>query len=202
MPAGFHEVQFPTDISHGSIGGPEFSTEVVMLNSGYEQRNQNWTYPRERWQVAYGVRTKSQLDALREFFYARRGMAYGFRFKSHDDYEASDVEIGTGDGTTSEFQLIKTYTSGNYTMDRKITKPVSGTVSIYIDSALQSSPGDYTIDLTTGIVDFLVAPGSGEVVMATFEFDIPMRFDTDHLAVNLQSYLARAADVPIVEIRL
>ena len=202
MSQDFHEIQFPTDISYGSTGGPEFNTEVIILGSGYEKRNINWTYPRERWQIAYGVKTAEQLQTLRDFFYARQGRAIGFRFKNHDDYTATNQEIGQGDGSTTQFQLIKTYTSNSNTFDRKITKPVDGTVSIYIDSVLKSSPADYTLDTTTGIVTFTSAPGSGEVITATFEFDIPVRFDTDYLPVNLQDYQLRAADVPIVEIRV
>jgi uncharacterized protein (TIGR02217 family) len=202
MAAGFHEVQFPTDISYGSTGGPEFSTEIVVLASGHEQRNINWTYPKERWDVAYGVKEQSDLDALRTFFYARQGRAYGFRFKNHDDYQGSAEELGEGDGSTTEFQLVKAYTSGGESTSRKITKPVSGTVEIYLDSALQSDPTDYSIDLTTGIVTFVAAPSSGEVITATFDFDVPVRFDTDFLPVMLSTYNARSATVPIVEIRV
>jgi len=202
MADAFHEVQFPTDISHGSTGGPEFNTEVVILSSGFEKRNINWTYSRERWQVAYGVTTQALLDTLRHFFYNRKGRAIGFRFKNHDDYQGTDEELGEGDGSTEAFQLVKIYSSGSETFTRKITKPVSGSVSIYIDSAEQSDPTDYSIDLTTGIVTFVSAPTSGEVITATFEFDIPARFDTDYLPVVLANYEARSADVPVVEIRV
>lgn len=198
----FHEVQFPTDISYKSIAGPEFNTEVVILGSAFEKRNINWTYPRERWQVAYGVKTKALLDTLRTFFYARQGRAYGFRFKNHDDYQGTDEELGTGDGSDTTFQLVKIYSSGGNDFTRKITKPVSGTVTVYIDSVEQSDPGDYSVDLTTGIVTFTSAPGSGETITATFEFDIPVRFDTDYLPAEFSTYEARAADVPILEIRV
>lgn len=195
----FHEVQFPTDIAYGSSGGPEFSTEVIQLGSGYEKRNQNWTYPRERWNVGYGVKTKTQLSTLRTFFYARRGRVYGFRFKNHDDYQATGVQIGEGDGTTDEFQLVKTYTSGGETFTRKIAKPVSGTVHIYVDSV---ETFGFTVDTTTGVVTLSSTPDSGEVITADFEFDVPVRFDTDHLPVDFTSYEVRAADVPVVEIKV
>ena len=42
----FVEVQFPTDISYGSSGGPEYATDIVATNSGYEQRNINWAQAR------------------------------------------------------------------------------------------------------------------------------------------------------------
>lgn len=199
MANDFHEIQFPTDISYGSQGGPEFSTEIVQLGSGHEQRNQNWTYSRERWNVAYGVTTADLLAALIDFFYARKGRAIGFRFKNHDDYQGTDEELGDGDGSTVDFQLVKVYGTGSETYTRKISKPITGTVTIYVDGTPE---GGVTIDYETGIVTFSVAPSSGEVVTATFEFDVPARFDVDHLPVNLDTYEARSADVPIVELML
>lgn len=197
----FHEVRFPEDISAGSIGGPEFRTEVVVLASGHEQRNQEWTQERERWNVAYGVRTTEQMTTLIEFFKARRGRLYGFRFKNPDDYAATLETLGTGDGSTTEFQLVKTYTSGGETHTREITKPVSGTVEVFVDS-VQQSESEVSVDTTTGIVTVASPPGSGEVVTATFEFDVPVRFDTDYLPIDLTAPEARATDVPVVEIRI
>jgi uncharacterized protein (TIGR02217 family) len=197
----FHEIQFPTDISYGSTGGPEFSTEIVVLSSAHEKRNINWTYPRERWQVAYGVKGQSDLDALREFFYVCKGRAIGFRFKNHDDYQGTTEKLGDGDGSTVAFQLVKIYTSGGETLTRKITKPVDGTVSVFIDDVEQGE-SIWSIDLTTGIITLDTAPSSGEVVSATFQFDVPMRFDTDYFPVNLANLQARAADFQVVEIRI
>ena len=48
----FIETQFPTDISYGSSGGPEYATDVVISQSGAEQRNVNWTQARARFTVA------------------------------------------------------------------------------------------------------------------------------------------------------
>ena len=122
--------------------------------------------------------------------------------KENDREKWSDEELEAGDGAETEFQLVKIYSSGGNDFSRKITKPVSGTVTVYIGSVEQFDPADYTIDLTTGIITFDSAPGSGEVVTATFEFDIPVRFDTDYLPVSFSTYQARAADVPILEIRV
>jgi uncharacterized protein (TIGR02217 family) len=83
---------------------------------------------------------------------------------------------------------------------RKISKPVNGTVRIYIDGTEDLS--NWTVDITTGLVTFSGAPSSGEVITADFDFDVPMRFDTDWLPHRLDTYLARSADVPIVELML
>lgn len=198
MPA-FHEIQFPTDIAYGSAGGPEFSTDVIELGSGHERRNQNWTYPRERWDVAYGINTQAKLRALIIFFYARRGRAHGFRFKNHDDYSATDQEIGVGDGSTTIFQLVKVYEPGTYEFSRRILKPVTGTVTVYIDDVEQTE--DWSVDTTTGLVTFVFAPSSGEVITANFDFDVPARFDVDYLPQRLDAYAARSAQVSILELK-
>lgn len=200
MADDFHEVRFPTGISYKSIGGPSFSTDVIMLSSGYEKRNANWTYPLERWNLAYGIKTKTDIITARDFFYARKGRAFGFRFKNPDDFSTTGEELGEGDGSTTQFQLVKTYTSGGSTLTRKITKPVSGQVTVYLSSVEQSS--EISIDTTTGIVTFDTAPASGEVVTADFQFDIPVRFDTDHFAITMTTLEARSVDLPIVELRI
>lgn len=200
MATAFVEVQFPTDISFGSEGGPEFSTEIITLGSGHEQRNQNWSQPRERWNVAYGVDTEPKLLLLREFFMARRGMAVGFRFKNHDDFEAIDESIGTGDAVETAFQLTKAYTSGAGTLVRNITKPVIGSETIYL-SGVPQDISTFELDYTTGIVTFDSPPGGAVAITATFDFDIPMRFDTDYMPIQFVTYEARAASVPIMEIR-
>lgn len=196
MATAFVEIQFPTDIAYGSTGGPEFSTEIITLSSGHEQRNQNWAHPRERWNVAYGVDTKTKLTSLVDFFMARKGMAVGFRFKNHDDFEGTDEAIGIGDAVETDFQLVKNYS----TLARNITKPVADSEIIYLNGALQDI-SVFELDYTSGIVTFDSPPGDAVVITATFEFDVPVRFDTDYLPVQFVTYEARAASVPVVELR-
>lgn len=42
----FIETRFPVDIAFGSTGGTEYSTDIVITQSGYEQRNSNWAQAR------------------------------------------------------------------------------------------------------------------------------------------------------------
>lgn len=197
----FVEVRFPADISYGSSGGPEYSTDIVITQSGYEQRNINWQHARARYNVAHGVRSQSQLDALIAFFRARKGRANGFRFKDWSDYSATAELIGTGDGTTTAFQLIKTYSSGVTEEVRTITKPVEDSVSVYLDDVEQTS--GWAVDTATGILSFVSVPGDGVELTADFEFDVPVRFDTDRLTATLDAYGAQSwNDIPLVELRV
>src|SRR4051812_33839942 len=97
MTTPFHEVQFPTGISYGAIGGPGFNTTILPLASGYEKRNQNWERARGEWDVAHGLRTQAELNLLKSFFYARRGRLFGFRFKDWIDYRLPDWLNTPGD---------------------------------------------------------------------------------------------------------
>ncbi|MDB2414180.1 DUF2460 domain-containing protein [Rickettsiales bacterium] len=197
----FEEIQFPTDISYGATGGPMFMTDVVATVSGYEQRNSKWSQSRAKYNVASGIKTESQWAALIAFFRARRGKAVGFRFKDWSDYKAENVQIGVGDDSTTEFQLVKLYSSGSVAVSRDITKPVAGTVDIYVGAVLQSS--GVSVDTTTGIVTFDTAPADGDIISADFEFDVPVRFDTDEMSISMDSFDAgNWSSIPLIEVRV
>ncbi|OCA05721.1 TIGR02217 family protein [Wolbachia endosymbiont of Trichogramma pretiosum] len=93
----FTEIRFPENISYGSTGGPELSTDIVTTHNGCEQRNINWSRARARYNIAYGVRSNEQLTELITFFQARKGKAIGFRFKDWSDFTVINQEIGIGD---------------------------------------------------------------------------------------------------------
>jgi uncharacterized protein (TIGR02217 family) len=145
----FHEVRFPDNISRGARGGPERRTQIVELASGDEERNASWANSRRRYDVAYGIRRADDLAAVVAFFEARNGRLHGFRFKDWGDHKSclpsgtpspTDQAIGTGDGTTTAFQLVKRYASGAQSWTRAIAKPVTGTVRIALGRASSSPP--------------------------------------------------------------
>ena len=198
--SGFHEVQFPPDISYGASGGPGYSTTVVTTVSGHERRNSNWAAARGKWNVAHGLKKREQVAALIAFFRARRGRAYGFRFKDWTDHQAFAQVLGIGDGSNRTFQLIKSYASGGEIETRLIAKPVPGTVKIYRDGV--EAVSGWTVNTATGIVTFTTAPASGVQVTADFEFDVPVRFDSDQMDVTIETYqLGSWGQIPVLEIR-
>jgi len=204
----FHEVRFPDNISRGARGGPERRTQVVELASGDEERNASWANSRRRYDVAYGIRRADDLAAVVAFFEARNGRLHGFRYKDWADYKsalpslaitATDQQIGTGTGSLQTFQLSKRYTSGAQTWVRTIAKPVAGTVRIALGMVEQLS--GWTLDPTTGVVTFTTAPAGGVIVRAGFEFDVPVRFDSDTLDVTLDfERLGSITSIPLLEI--
>jgi uncharacterized protein (TIGR02217 family) len=205
----FHEVRFPDNISRGARGGPERRTQIVELASGDEERNASWANSRRRYDVAYGIRRADDLAAVVAFFEARNGRLYGFRYKDWADYKSNlpsqpvtptDQLIGTGTGAVTSFALLKHYTSGAQAWTRVIAKPVAGSVRIALGGVEQMS--GWSVDISTGVVSLDAAPGAGVVITAGFEFDVPVRFDTDTLDVTLDiERLGSITSIPLLEIR-
>jgi uncharacterized protein (TIGR02217 family) len=198
--SGFHEVQFPPDISYGASGGPGYSTSVVTTVSGHERRNANWAAARGRWNVAHGLKKREQVAELIAFFRARMGRAYGFRFKDWTDYQAIAQLLGVGDGATTSFQLVKHYSSGGAIETRLVTKPVPGTVKIYRDGV--ETVSGWTVNTATGLVTFTTAPAVGVQVTADVDFDVPVRFDSDQMDITIETWqLGSWGQIPVLEIR-
>ncbi len=209
----FHEILFPLDIALKSAGGLQRRTEVVMLGSGAEERNARWAHSRRRYDAGYGVKTYDALAQVVAFFEERRGRLYGFRWRDRLDYSsaapqvavsATDQVLGTGDGTTATFQLVKTYGALYSPYQRPIAKPVPGSVRVAVAETEVTEGIDYAVDSVTGVVTFDAGhiPPSGAAVTAGFLFDVPVRFDTDYLEVDLSAFAAGAIPkIPLVEIR-
>ena len=191
----FYEIQLPPEIAYGSSGGPEFFTDIVTSGSGLEQRSINWLQARARYNLAPAIKTKAQLEYLIKFFRLCHGKAIGFRFKDWTDYKIEKQLIAIGDGKNCEFQLIKNYSIAEFKFIRKITKPVK--VKIYCEGLLVETEIDYA----TGIIKF-TKPPKGKIY-AEAEFDVPVRFDIDHLNFSIETANSFAHhEIPLVEIKL
>lgn len=209
---GFHDVRFPANLSFGSVGGPERRTEVVTLANGFEERNTPWAHSRRRYDAGLGMRSLDDIEALIAFFEARQGQLFGFRWKDWSDYKTSkaseavhfgDQVIGTGDGETTVFSLKKNYSSGDATYVRPVTKPVFGTVKVGAQGTEMQESIGWTVDTSTGLITFATPPEEGVSITAGFEFDVPVRFDTDRIATSVSSFQAgEVPNVPIVEVRV
>lgn len=199
----FIEERIPTDIALNAHGGASYSTDIIETHSGYEQRNVNWSQSRGRWTIDYLNKNSTNMNALLSFFNAVKGKAIGFRFKDYADFEGTNEPIGTGDNSETEFQLRKSYTKGSSTIYRNITKPVASSETIKVNNVTQTSGVDYTLDTTTGIITFTSAPGSGLAITASFEFDVPVRFDTDQIDVQaITPALFSWSGIPLIELRV
>lgn len=196
----FDEVRLPDNIERGASIGPSFLTVINTLQSGAEQRNIQYIFPRLLIDASYGVQSKQDYEQILEFFYARQGRARGFRFKDWTDFQITNTAIGIGDGSRTQFQIHRAYTSGTVTFNRPITKPIGSTFTFTVNGS-PTTPA--SVDDTTGVVTFSSAPALSAVIAVTSgEFDVPVRFDTDTLQAS--ALLADAASfpsIPLIELR-
>ncbi|WP_018389880.1 DUF2460 domain-containing protein [Ancylobacter sp. FA202] len=212
MPA-FHETLFPLDIALGAAGGPERATEIVTTLTGREERNTRLAHSRRRWDAGYGVKSLAQLSSVVAFFEERRGRLFGFRWRDRLDHASGapgaavtplDQVLGTGTGAQSQFALAKTYGGAHAPYRRPIAKPVAGSVRVAVNGVERVAGTHFTLDASSGTLTFLPGhvPAVSVSVTAGFLFDVPVRFDTDFLEVNLTAFEAGAIPrIPILEIR-
>ncbi|WP_062208204.1 DUF2460 domain-containing protein [Aureimonas sp. AU12] len=205
--ASFSEERFPLRVAFGTSGGPERRTDIVRLSTGYENRNQRTRHSVRRYDAGSGVKSLADLAAVLDFFEARRGRLVAFRFRDPFDARSSryglpqtplDQGLGIGDGEMRRFQLAKRYGEGEDAYQRPIAKPVAGSVRL----AVAGVEVPFAMDAATGWVTLDTAPAVGAAVTAGFEFDVPVRFDMDHLAVNMAAFEAGdIPTIPLVEVR-
>lgn len=208
----FHDIRFPENLSLGASGGPEWRSEIVTLANGYEERNSPWAQSRRRYDAGMGLRSLDDLAEVVAFFEARRGVLYAFRWKDWADWKSAaplaeitptDQVIGIGDGRRQSFHLCKAYGSGGAVHSRRIVKPVAQTVRVALGGVELQDPEQVRVDPATGAVWFNEAPARGTEITAGFEFDVPVRFATDHLAVSVSSFQAgEIPHIPVIEVRL
>ena len=210
MPS-FHDVQFPLRLALGTSGGPWRRTDIVALSNGRESRNQRWKDARRRYDAGSGIRSVSDLYEVVAFFEARAGQLYGFRFADPVDFQscgpeatptAGDQLLGIGDGARRAFQLVKHYADAGGSTERMIVKPQTGSVLVSVTGMVLDS-SDFAVDHATGVVTLDTAPINGAPVRAGFRFDVPVRFDTDRVEVDLDAFRAgRIPSIPLIEVKL
>ncbi|MEM6904487.1 MAG: DUF2460 domain-containing protein, partial [Pseudomonadota bacterium] len=192
----FHDVVFPASLALGATASVERRTEIVTLANGHEERNAPWAGARRRWDAGTGVQSLDDLAVLIAFFEARQGRLYGFRWRDPLDHGSGlpsaqpgplDQVIGTGDGAAVSFPLAKSYQSGGQAVSRAITKPVAGSVRVAV-AGTELGGSEFGVDALTGMVTLASPPASGASVTAGFLFDVPARFDSDTIEVDLAAF--------------
>ncbi|MFD2739871.1 TIGR02217 family protein [Sulfitobacter aestuarii] len=208
----FHEIRFPPSLSFGSVGGPQRRTDVVSLTNGFEERNTPWAHSRRIYDAGLGMRSIDDIQVLIAFFEARMGQMYGFRWKDWSDYRSGaasaapvfdDQSLGFGNGVQEAFQLVKVYRSGAQEYRRPITKPVAGSVRVGLAQDELREGVEYEVDAARGVIRFDHPPDPGVEIFAGYEFDVPVRFDTDRILTSVASFQAgQVPNVPVIEVRV
>lgn len=210
----FFDVSFPLKIAGGVSGVIERRTDVVSLASGREERNARWRDSRRRFDAGVAVHNADDLAKVAALFEEVNGRLGAFRLRDWSDFKscapsgtptAIDQSLGEGDGERTAFALRKRYGSlAPYW--RTITKPVAGSVVVAIGGTPQGS--GWSVDNLSGVVTFNTAPAAGVAVTAGFLFDVPVRFDTDSLSLDMAFFSDAAArgvgtygEIPLIEVR-
>lgn len=212
--SSFHDVRFPVAVAFGASGGPERRTEIVSLTSGRETRNARFAHARRRYDAGTGLRALAELYDVVAFFEARRGPLHAFRFRDPFDMKSCrpdqvptslDQVLGAGDGTRVRFALTKQYGEGPDAYRRPIRKPTAGTLVAAVSGTAVALGSAVTFDDATG--DLVFAPGhippAEALVTAGYEFDVPVRFDTERLEIGIESFKAgKIPSIPLIEVSL
>lgn len=212
--AVFHEVKLSDAVEQGAAGGALFNNSHVRLRSGHRRTNINWSQFLGRWDIAYGIMameaTQSALfiHEIRDFYNSKQGSAIGFRYKDWSDFEIGDFDnpttdnqsIGTGNDSLTTFQPFKRYLdSASNLFDQTINKITTGRVAVLEDNVVQADPGDYSINLNTGLITFVVAPAGGVDVQVALDFEKPVHFMEDNLAITVQNFQSGAIRAIMIE---
>lgn len=184
-------LRFEPPIGFQTSGGPGWSTEVISLSSGREVRNAVRATSLRRWQIAGVPATQADVSGIVRFFNARGGRHEGFRFRDPFGWTSATGEeavspldqlLGMGDGENTEFQLVL---DEGAVVKRVITRPVATSVRIAVDGVETSA---FTLNDQTGRIMFDIAPSVGAALTAGFEYDLPVRFDSDTLDLSAPVY--------------
>jgi uncharacterized protein (TIGR02217 family) len=207
----FHDIRLSVEVSFGATVTIERRNQIVELVSGHEERTAIWRHARRRYNLSTGIKDQKQLAEIVEFFQARGGSLFGFRFKdwlyhksceSRAEISAFDQLLGHGDGWNKAFQLKVSGPDAAFGFESQITKPVRDRVLVSVGDRQLRDGADYSVNFDTGLVTLQAPPENGAEVRAGFEFDIPVRFESDHLTVSLSHFDAgEIPDLTVIEVK-
>lgn len=199
--------RFPDEVSAWMVGGEEFMTDIVGVNSGSEQRNAIWAVPLRRYNLANGMRTIANAQATKAFFRAVGGRANGFRVRDIFDYLADHTTgiLGFGVGTGyPTYQLKKNYIIGSVTSTANIVKPVVNTAEIKRGGSVVTfgaGAGQWSLDTVTGIATVVAdASASASAITVGATTEVVLNSNPGTLTVGQLLYLTgfTGADAALV----
>ncbi|MCE9561884.1 MAG: DUF2460 domain-containing protein [Planctomycetes bacterium] len=186
---------------------PVWKTRLQESVSGKQTSIADWSYPRWQWELTYDFLRQgtvhgsayAEFAQLAGFFNQRQGQFDSFLYQDADDDAVTGQALGTGDGTTTAFQLIRPF--GGF------IEPVlaPNTIShVYLNGVNQ--PSGWSVSnwgvASPGVVTFSSPPGNGVVITADFSFYFPCRFTDDTMSfAKFMSALYDAKKVAFASIK-
>lgn len=189
---------YPTlpGLTFGTTRTPVWSTTTKIATSLRDYQNANASYPQYRYKLSYEVLRQTpgyaEMATLVGFFNARQGGFDSFLFVDPDDNYVTRQAIGTGDGASVQFQLVRMF--GGF------VEPVfdlAGAPSVYVAGTLKTPGSDYTAN-ALGLLTFAAAPAAGAVVTWTGGYYRRVRFAQD--SIEFMQFLHGRWDARTVEL--
>lgn len=174
---------YPTLIGLGYsvVKRPVFYNGKAVTGSGWNIRIAYADAPTWEWDLTYDdsnggflrdLAATPELKELLGFYLGMGGDLTPFLFLDPDDNTVTAQPLGTTDGTTTLYTLVRSYGSGVLG-----TEPIgyynAGTpILVYLNGTLQSSATYSVITATPGKqqLSFVTAPSSGQAITATFSY--------------------------------
>jgi len=191
----FIDTKLSRKVSVGFSGGPMWNTRIVDMANGQDRRNAEWSLPHHKFTADYTLLDPVAQNEILIAFWAARGQKDSFRFKDWNDFKAIDQAMANGDGTATPRQLTKTYTFGPTSFVRTIVLPIASTVAITANGVALP----VTTNETTGMVTPVGSWPTGQVIKATFEFDVRVRFAADFVPFTRDTNVSGAVTLELVE---
>lgn len=191
----FIDALLDESVAYGFEGGPEYSTDEIILNNGIRHANSAWAYPRHRYTAQFDNMQDEDRDRIIEVFHAVRGKRHSFKFKDWNDYRATNEPLnvpGSFLGTLLPVQLYKTYSFGPAYAIRPIQAVLS--VTVY----LGATPVVGTVDTETGMFT-PAAPWADGSYTWSGEFYVWVHFTNDYNSFTINSWRASTADIEMEE---
>lgn len=171
----FENIQLPPAMLLGSSMGPTWDVEIIEYGQGSRQVNRKVNQSRYRFNLRHILQRANLFSDVVQFFEALGGPATGFLVDNPIDNAtnmnganaATDIGLGDGDGTTTSFNLVRTYSQGSSSTSRRIFKPKSDLLIAVDGSPLtvvyDTTPGsgEVSVNTSTGVLTFDTAPGNG-----------------------------------------
>lgn len=163
---------------------PRWSTRRRYTASGRRFATTYWTYPIWTYRLSFEFLRRdlsnTELESLAAFFNVHRGAWDSFLYLDPDDNAVSALQIGVGDGTSTDFALLRAI--GSY------SEPV-GERNVITNVTINGSPtGAYTL-LENRIVRFNTAPAAGQVLRWTGTYYMRCAFVDDEM--DLEKFMAQ-----------
>ena len=166
---------------------PRFAGRIQNAVSGRELRvldqpNPIWTWTltyallRDKWDARAAAGPGVGYDEMRTlagFFLEQQGTFRPFLFDDPTDNTIAGQVVGTGNGSTTAFQLVRSM--GDFA--EPITAP--NVVTAICLNGVRQDPAGHTVDAESGVVTFATPPPNGQVVTGDFSYRFRVRFADD-----------------------